>query len=341
MSRTLRNLVALSCVLMTGQALASGPTTDYDSRFYVSPSINATATDKDWGTNNGLGFGVGIGKAVSESWNLELNGNYSEQNLKSGSSSVRNLGYDVDAMYFFTRNPSFSPFVEAGVGGVDTHLNSTSSDQNNFAGNVGVGFMKWMNDIALRADIRYRRISDVNNNIGNTGTFSPSDWIASIGLVIPLGSKPVPPAPPAPEPAPAPAPAPQEAPPPPPAPEPVETPRPVAHTKIIMEGEHFNFNKATLRPSGKEKLDQNAVVLNKYPDINVDINGYTDSTGPAKYNLKLSRERATTVKKYLESKGIAANRMTIKGYGEKDPIATNKTIAGRAKNRRVEIEILN
>ncbi|HET9112821.1 MAG TPA: OmpA family protein [Burkholderiales bacterium] len=340
MSRTLRNLVALSCVLMTGQALAADSASDVDSRFYISPSVNATATDKDWGTNNGLGFGIGIGKAVSESWNLELNGNYTDQSLKSGN-HLQNLGYDVDAMYFFSRNPTFSPFVEAGVGGVHTRVYSNSQD--NFAGNVGIGFMKWMNDIAFRADLRYRRVSDVNSYLaGTTGTFSPSDWIASVGLVIPLGPKPVPPAPaPAPEPAPAPAPAPQEAPPPPPAPEPVEIPRPVAHSKIVLEGTHFAFNKATLRPDGKEILDENAKALNKYPDINVEIAGYTDSTGPAKYNLKLSKARAETVKKYLESKGIAANRMTIKGFGEKHPIASNKTKAGRAKNRRVEIEILN
>ncbi len=336
MSRTLRNLVALSCVLMTGQALAS----NVDSRFYFSPSINATASDSSWGMNNGLGFGVGVGKAISDSWNLELNGNYNEQNLKSGNSSVRNMGYDIDAMYFFTRNPSFSPFIEAGVGGVDTHLNSNSSDQNNFAGNVGVGAMTWIDDVALRADIRYRHIDGVTAY--NTGSFSPDDWIASVGLVIPLGAKPVPPAPaPAPEPAPAPAPAPEPEAAPAPAPEPVEVARPVAHTKIILEGTHFAFNKATLRPDGKEILDQNAVVLNKYPDINVEISGYTDSIGSAKYNMKLSKERAETVKKYLESKGISADRMTIKGFGKTHPIASNKTAAGRAKNRRVEIEIMN
>ena len=334
MSRTLRNLVALSCVLITSQALAA----DLDTRFYISPNVNYTVTDKNWGTDNAIGFGAGLGKAISDSWNLELNGSYADMQFKNGNSNVRNFGYDLDAMYFFTRNPEFSPFIEAGVGGLNTDAHATSQD--NFAGNVGVGFMKWMNDIAIRADVRYRHTNSINSSV-NGVSFTPNDWIVSAGLVIPLGAKPVAPLPPPPPPAPVaeePAPAPVVEPA--PAPEP-EIARPAAHTKIILQGEHFDFNKATLRPSGKEKLDDNAEVLNKYPDINVEIAGYTDSIGSDKYNMKLSKERAESVKKYLESKGVAADRMTIKGFGKTHPIASNKTKAGRAQNRRVEIEIMN
>ena len=337
MSRTLRNLVALSCVLMTGQALAS----DLDSRFYISPNVSATVADKNWETNNGMGMGIGLGTAVSDSWNLELNTSYTDQNFKNGNGNVKNTGYDADAMYFFTRNPDFSPFIEGGLGGVNS---DNGSSQNNFAGNVGVGFMRWMNDIAIRADLRYRHINNVSSAI-NGMSFTPNDWILSAGLVIPLGAKPAAPLPP-PEPAPAPAPVAEApapvAPAPVVAPTPVvDTARPAVHSKLVLEGSHFTINKASLRPSGKQKLNKNAADLKKYPDMNVEIVGYTDNIGTAKYNLKLSKKRAETVKKYLESKGIAADRMTTKGFGKEHPIATNQTAAGRAKNRRVEIEIMN
>jgi OOP family OmpA-OmpF porin len=192
--------------------------------------------------------------------------------------------------------------------------------------------MSWIHDIAIRGDVRYRYLNDVH------GT-DMGDWIATAGLVIPLGAKP---APPAPKPAPEPMPAPVAAPEPTPAPEPAPAiERPAPQTKIIFEGTNFDFDKATLRPAGKAKLDENVKTLMAYPDINVDIVGYTDSIGTAKYNQGLSNRRAATVKKYMESKGVAASRMNTKGMGEKDPVASNKTAAGRAENRRVEIVILN
>ena len=338
MSRTLRNLVAISCALMAGQAVAA----DLDTRFYISPSVNYTVTDKDWGTDDGYGVGIGLGKPVSDNWNIELNATYATQGFKSANTTgrVQNSAVMADALYFFNRNPGFSPYALIGAGDVQTRYTGVS--ENNLAANVGLGFMTWMHDIAFRADVRYRYIDGV---AGGTNSFSPQDWIASAGLVIPLGAKPVEPAPyvaPAPAPYVAPAPAPYVA----PAPEPVPAPqpevaRPAAHTKVIFEGTNFEFNKATLRPAGKAKLDDNVKLLNQYPDIDAEISGHTDSIGSHKSNQKLSEKRAMTVKKYMESKGIAASRMTTKGYGETKPVASNKTTAGRAENRRVEIEIMN
>jgi len=71
----------------------------------------------------------------------------------------------------------------------------------------------------------------------------------------------------------------------------------------------------------------------------VDVVGYTDSTGPAKYNQGLSERRAKSVYDYFVSKGIAADRLTTKGYGEERPVASNATREGRAKNRRVELVV--
>ncbi|MDR3393305.1 MAG: OmpA family protein [Sulfuriferula sp.] len=332
MSRTLRNLVAISCALMAGQAVAA----DMDTRIYLAPNVNYTFADSDWGVDDAFGFGVALGKPVSESFNLELNANYASHSHKAGSGnsgSLDNVGLSVDALYFFNRNPDFAPYLVAGIGGLNSR--ATGLNETNFAANAGVGFMKMFNGVGFRSDVRYRYTDNVGSNPG----INPGDWIVSAGLVIPLGAAPVAPAP---EPAPAPAPyvAPAPAPEPAPAPQP-EVARPAAHTKIVLEGTNFDFNKATLRPTGKMKLDENVKTLTQYPDINVEISGHTDSIGSPKYNMKLSEKRAETVKKYMESKGIAASRMTTKGYGETKPIASNKTKAGRAENRRVEIEIMN
>lgn len=102
----------------------------------------------------------------------------------------------------------------------------------------------------------------------------------------------------------------------------------------------FDTNKSTLTAAAKANLDKLVAVFNEYPDTDITIFGYTDSTGPADYNLKLSGERAASVKNYLSSKGISASRFTITGMGIADPIADNGTAEGRSQNRRVEFAIV-
>lgn len=102
---------------------------------------------------------------------------------------------------------------------------------------------------------------------------------------------------------------------------------------------NFNLNQATLTEKAKANLDKVVTVFKQNPDTYVDIYGYTDSTGKEEYNLKLSRQRATTVKSYLISQGISAKRLTAEGMGIADPIASNDTKEGQAKNRRVEFAI--
>jgi OOP family OmpA-OmpF porin len=121
--------------------------------------------------------------------------------------------------------------------------------------------------------------------------------------------------------------APAPVPPPPPAPVP-PPPAPVKAEKITYAADaFFDFDKSVLKPEGKAKLDDVAV-------------GHTDSIGSDAYNQKLSLRRAEAVKAYLVSKGIEANRVYTEGKGEKQPVADNKTAAGRAQNRRVEIEVV-
>ena len=181
----------------------------------------------------------------------------------------------------------------------------------------------------------------VKSNFGlcwHTGFWTPADAIegcdgmlkkAAIPLVTPL---------------PAPAPAPY-----------VDTsPGPIADTvapvaaiavpsseKISFEADtFFDFDKSVLKPAGKTKLDD---LASKLQGIDIEVvvaTGHTDSIGSDAYNIKLSLRRANAVKAFLVSKGIPADRIFTAGKGEGTPVASNKTRDGRAKNRRVEVEVV-
>ena len=101
----------------------------------------------------------------------------------------------------------------------------------------------------------------------------------------------------------------------------------------------FDTNKSSLTADAKANLDKLVPVFAEYPDTNITIYGYTDSTGPADYNLKLSGERAGSVRNYLASKGVSSSRFQVTGLGIADPIASNETVEGRSQNRRVEFAI--
>ena len=102
----------------------------------------------------------------------------------------------------------------------------------------------------------------------------------------------------------------------------------------------FDFDKAVLKPEGKAKLDD---LADKVKGLNLEViiaTGHTDSRGTDAYNQKLSVKRADAVKTYLTGKGIEASRVYTEGKGEAQPVADNKSDDGRAKNRRVEIEVV-
>jgi len=149
----------------------------------------------------------------------------------------------------------------------------------------------------------------------------------------------------------APAPLPPAAPPPPP---PVAPPPPPPPQNVVIDlrGVNFKFDRPkkgesnidpTLKPPASESLailSQAVDTLNRYPQVQVEIDGYTDSKGSEKYNQALSERRANIVDQYLTSHGVAASRITaVKGLGEADPVDSNDTAAGRQRNRRVEFKV--
>jgi OOP family OmpA-OmpF porin len=105
-----------------------------------------------------------------------------------------------------------------------------------------------------------------------------------------------------------------------------------------MQMVHFKFDRSDLTQGGMDTLNVVATTLKEHPEVNVDVVGHTDWISTNAYNMKLSQARAETVKKYLVSQGVAADRIAVKWRGEEEPIADNKDAAGRAKNRRVEIK---
>jgi OOP family OmpA-OmpF porin len=161
----------------------------------------------------------------------------------------------------------------------------------------------------------------------HTGYWTPADAVPGCDGELAIAAEST--ATPAPTAAPAPAPAPTAAP-----------AAPTAEKVTFAADAFFDFDKSVLKPEGKAKLDD---LASKLKGLNLEVViavGHTDSIGTDAYNQKLSVRRAESVKAYLIHKGVEANRIYTEGKGEKQPIASNKTKEGRAKNRRVEIEVV-
>jgi OOP family OmpA-OmpF porin len=110
---------------------------------------------------------------------------------------------------------------------------------------------------------------------------------------------------------------------------------------VVLEGVNFQTNSAELTGDSKPILDNVAKGLREHPRLTVEVQGHTDSTGSATYNLALSEKRAESVRAYLVSQGVSASQLSAKGYGLTQPIETNKTAAGRKANRRVVMHVID
>jgi OOP family OmpA-OmpF porin len=141
------------------------------------------------------------------------------------------------------------------------------------------------------------------------------------------------------------APAPAPRPTPPPAEPRAETPPPAKEIKkFVLRGVNFDYDKSNIRSDARPTLDEAAQTLKDNPEINVTIEGHTDSIGSDGYNQRLSERRAQSVKAYLVSKGVAASRLDTVGKGEAEPVAPNTKDGrdnpeGRAMNRRAELKV--
>ena len=338
------------------------------SNWYIVPRIGVAVGDSNRKVQTDPIGGLGVGFWVNPHFTLDVeatgdNADFKDSSVRAGK-QWETLGLDVAARYYFMDPSSqWRPYIMGGIGmwrhaAVSRQLAEAGGEYGNLppgkgygwgpGATVGVGVLYNVSDrVALRGEIAARYYRDTNSaqeaglaGPGLPNTYGPKQWLdtmATIGLVINMGH----PAPPPPPPA---------APPPPPvAPPP---PPPPQNVVIDLRGVNFKFDRPkkgehnigpTLKPPASDSLailNQAVDTLNRYPQVNIEIDGYTDSIGTEKYNQGLSERRANIVDQYLTSHGIDASRITaVKGFGESDPIDTNKTAAGRQRNRRVEFKV--
>lgn len=319
--------------------------------------------DQDRQLHNGYGGTGVIGFPVGSYFAPEINvyGMRADRRYASGNDNIFGGGLNF-VVYPFTRSPVIAPFLSIG-GGAEYDKGGLVKPKTRGLAQAGGGFLIALNSsrsAALRLEAgRYAVFND--QYAANQGHVM--DTRISAGVQISLGSNPEPAAPPPPPP-----PAPVAATPPPPPPPPPAAPKDsdgdgvldnvdqcpntprgmkvdangcaIKAATIVLHDITFATDKAVLTSEAKASLDNIVAGLKGQPSMSLQIDGHTDSTGSPAYNMKLSKQRAASAKQYLVENGIDASRLQSEGYGESKPIASNKTKAGRAENRRVEFKVL-
>ncbi|ERJ18264.1 Outer membrane protein [Salinisphaera shabanensis E1L3A] len=345
-----------------------------DKRFYVAPMVSYGFFDNDavggpaplgnLNTDNddSIGATLAIGKPINSWLNLELFGFYfnPDQSINGADANDADLyGFGLDALFFPARDtlPVYGILgaswgkMDPGYGEVNDVAVGDDADADFL--DAGLGYMYQLNDygLAVRAEYRYRYTTVDSADIYGAGYEDQrfDDHILSLGLQIPLGAPPT-----AAEPAPAPAPA-----------QPMDsdgdgvidandqcpgTPRgtevdargcPIEkQAPIVLKGVTFEFDSSKLTMQAENRLDNVVDALQASSEVKFRVDGYTDSIGTEQYNQGLSQRRVDSVRQYLIEHGISSSRITgTQGHGESNPVATNETAAGRAQNRRVELNV--
>ncbi|MGR8998983.1 MAG: OmpA family protein [Gammaproteobacteria bacterium] len=341
-----KHLLALVALTIVGFLPTAQADKVVDDRFYVAPFGTFIQPGGDRGSNSGWGGGMGFGKMLDEHFNIELKGFYQSMSGGNQTGSWNLAGGSADVQYYIMRD-KFSPYTVIGLGGMNSSHNGDSGA--GFIGEAGAGATYEVSDnFLIRGDVRYRYNQNFNANL-QPGTNEFHDMVVNVGFVVPFGPKPVAPVVVAEAPAPTPVAAPD-----------CSTmdddhdgvnncddwcPNTPPAVDVSIKGcwiidVKFANDSAVIPPEYYANLDNAAEALKKpeIHDMSIEIQGHTSKTGGFKYNMALSERRAEAVKKYLIDGNDFPN-LTTRGYGWTQPIDTNDTEAGRANNRRVQIQV--
>jgi OOP family OmpA-OmpF porin len=325
----------------------------WDNRWYVAPFMQFTFPDKARLADNGAGFGLSVGKAITPAFDVELRGAYERLPKDGAPDDWKNWTVEVDGKWYFlgreglARWDGFQPYGLVGLGAISDDVGSSKTSFMATAGfGVALPLARWGR---IFLDGRYRWDANGGKLVSQNAF---GDWLLSAGLVIPFGAPPAVAEPVAAK-APPPAPPPAKAAPPPPPPPPPPAPPAVTRTFDISADGMFAFNKAELTPVGKSRIENMIEGMRQAGVTGLNgmtIVGHTDPLGATDYNLQLSQERATAVRNYLVERGIPGSIITTEGRGESQLKVTeadcqakgqgtprSTLIACLAPNRRVEV----
>jgi len=353
----LGTLTAAASIAATSQVAAAADAYDDTGAWYLSPMAQYTLLDHRRPSQDKVGYQIGVGYDFARNFAAELavsNGSFPVPGTGPGAGFSEKLtATSLDALYKFGPVTSFfRPYVLAGPGFIRDNIGHVGDDYHNkWMAEAGAGLLTGIGSQSGSTRLQLRTEAKYRYEFSSPSTYvprNPGDVILSVGFQLMFGA----PTPPPPVARALPPPAPEPAPPPPPPPPPPAPPACVApagfqvdancriiEQTLVVRAVDFEFNSAQLTSPARQTLDEVAASLVKQPELKIEIQGYTDSTGAAEYNLRLSQKRAESVRSYLIDKGCDPVALTAKGFGKTNPIATNSTTEGRAQNRRVAFQV--
>ncbi len=358
----------IALVTVAAVFTAAAQADEHVAKNYFDLLGSAAKYDREKSVDDGLvGISGRIGREMNERWNLELASNAfnADGDASKGGVDIDQWSIGGNALAVFNRGGGFQPYLLAGLGGIDSRYKGGGRSRDYYY-DVGAGAIIPIFDGKgrLRGEVVRRAENDA---------FDSKDYILNIGFGVPFGKKAEPVVMAA-------APVDSDGDgvtddldqcPNTPAGAAVDAvgceldsdgdgvvdskdkcPGTPLGTQvdadgcpivivINLEGVNFRTNSAELLDGAEVALNDDVATLVAKPDVLIEVAGHTDSDGEADYNLDLSQRRAEAVRTYLIGKGVEADRISAKGYGEAEPVASNASAAGKAQNRRVELRIKN
>ncbi len=354
----------LCCALLAAAAMAQSATAqDFDDRWYLTGGLGMNFQDSDRDTKNAPFVTLGFGKMITPNWSIDGELNYQNPRFNEQELLFSQYGATIDARYHFIKEGrAWWPYIRAGVGAqrseeeFDAFPNPNSPGQRedtNLTAQLGVGLQADYDRYALRGELTSRYSFD-DTSVVSPSNSSFGDLLASVTVLVKLGDLAT-----------------------------VVTPEPMAPQQtcadldddgdgvnncddkcpnsvagqaigpdgcpvpltIDLKGVNFDFDKATLRPDAQAILGEAVSILQKYPQLRVEVAGHTDQCGSENYNQDLSGRRATVVYDYLVNAGIDSGRMAgPNGFGESRPLEQmGESFPGckSETNRRTELNVQN